>query len=767
VEIAGRRVDCGTIEKIRGIVAAAPGLSRSALSRRICEQLNWRALNGRLQQMSCRKALVRLHAKGLIKLESREKEYSFQRSTFSNVDISQVPKLECSLAELGGVEVIPVSSRYAKASQVWNALLDKYHYLGSGPLCGAQIRYLVRTQAGDLLGGLSFGSATWRLKRRDELIGWSEKARHANLSRVVCNGRFLIVPTVRVPNLASHVLSLCISRLCDDWQQRYGTTPVLVETFVDPSRFTGTCYQAANWICIGQTAGRSTPYPNGKAPNGKKDIYVYPLTQGFEWQKVLCTEPKAVLRSKKEPAKFDDWAQEEFGAIEVYDERLKERACTLARDFFAQPGALVPQACNGSVAKMKAAYRFFGNKQISMDVLLKPHIEATVQRVKAHKTVLAVQDTTTLDYTAHIEAEGLGPICHKNDSCIGLVLHDTMAFSVEGVALGLLNLQCWARDPEQAGKKHKRKQLPIELKESNKWLKSYRAVAEAQQLCPETMLVSVGDREADIYELFAEVKATEHGPQLLVRADKARQRQVEQELLWEKMARLPVSGYREVHVPRSGNRRARTAKLEIRYSQVVLQPPTSKKLPPISIWAVYAVETDCAPEVKEPIEWMLLTTVPVTSLEQAEERMSWYAKRWGIEVYHRVLKSGCRIEDRRLDNADRLEACIAIDAVVGWRILLLTMQGRETPEMSCDAILSQEEWKALCAFFTQKPPPAKPPSLKEAVWMIAKLGGFLGRRGDGHPGTITVWRGLQRLEDISITYAVAESIFLQRQRDGP
>lgn len=765
MEIAGQQVDYGTIEKIRAIAVAAPELSRSALSRRICEQLNWRAPNGRLQEVSCRKALVRLHAKGLVELESTDKQYAFQRSGGTDKNTIEGPTLECSLTELGAVEVIPVSSRYARTSQVWNALMDKYHYLGGGPLCGAQIRYLIRTEAGDYLGGLSFSSATWRLKPRDELIGWSEKARHANLSRVVCNSRFLIVPTVRVPNLASHVLSLCISRLCDDWQQRYGTTPVLVETFVDPSRFTGTCYQAANWINIGQTAGRGTPYGNGKAPDGKKDIYVYPLTSGFKWQKVLCTEPKSALRCNHEPQKSRDWVEEELGAIEVYDERLKERVCTLARDFYAKPGALVPQACNGSVAKMKAAYRFFDNKQINMQVLLQPHIEATVQRAKTYQTVLAVQDTTTLDYTAHVAAEGLGPICHQNDSCIGLVLHDTMAFSVEGVALGLLDLQCWARDPEQAGKKYQRAQLPIELKESNKWLKSYRAVAEAQRLCPETMLVSVGDREADIYELFDEVKATEGGPELLVRADKGRQRRVEQELLWDKMAQLPVSGYRQVHIPRNGKRQARTAELEIRYSEVVLQPPQNKKLPLINIWAVYAVEINYPPEVKEPIEWMLLTTVAVTSLEQAEERMAWYSKRWGIEVYHRILKSGCRIEDRRLGNADRLESCIAIDAVVAWRILLLTMQGRETPDMPCDAILSQDEWRALCAFFTNKLPPTKPPSLKEAVWMIAKLGGFLGRKGDGHPGTTTVWRGLQRLEDIAIAFAVAESIY--KQRDGP
>jgi hypothetical protein len=728
--------------------------------------MDWRAANGRLQEMSCRKVLTRLHGRGLIELPETNGNYSFQkRSNRTEVEFNAQFQIESDLKELGRVEVIPVSSRYAKTSRIWNALMDEYHYLGGGPLCGAQIRYLVRSEKAEYIGGLSFSAATLRLKVRDEWIGWSEKARRANLSRVVCNSRFLILPSVRVPNLASHVLSLCLSRLCDDWQDRYGIRPVLVESFVDPKRFRGTCYRAANWIYLGRTAGLSNPYPNGKVPDGKKEIFAYPLESGCKWQKVLCAEPKTALGSKSRPAFFHDWIEEEFGTIDVYDERLKERLYTLTRDFFAQPGVLVPQACGGSVAKTKAAYRFFNNAKVDMEILLKSHVEATVERIKKHEVVLAVQDTTTLDYTAHPDADGLGPICHQNDSCIGLVLHDTMAFSADGTPLGLLDFQCWARDPKEAGKKAKRAQKPIEKKESFKWLKSYRAVAEAREHCPETMLVSVGDREADIYELFHEAAGDETGPELLVRADKWRKRKVEQELLWDKMAREPVGGYREIHIPRSGNRKARTAKLEIRFSQVTLQPPQEKELPPITIWAVYAVEIDYGAGVKNPVEWMLLTTVEVLNFEHAVERMSWYSKRWGIEVYHRTLKSGCRIEDRRLYNADRLETCIAIDAVVAWRVFFLTMQGRETPEIACDTILSEDEWKALCAFTFKKAPPEKPSSLREAVRMIAKLGGFLGRKNDGNPGTTTVWRGLQRLEDITLGFLAAE--WLYRQRDGP
>jgi len=378
--------------------------------------------------------------------------------------------------------------------------------------------------------------------------------------------------------------------------------------------------------------------------------------------------------------------------------------------------------------------------------------------------VLAVQDTTTLNYTAHPGTAGLGPINTKSDQAVGLILHDTMAFSSEGTPLGLLDVQCWARDPEEAGKKAKRKELPIEQKESVKWLRSYRALAEVQQLCPHTTLVSVGDREADLHELFHEAQQTPSGPKLLVRAERTRQRQVEaaeaeaHEYLWEKMPAEPVAGHQEVHIPRNGARAARTAKLEVRSASVTLRPPKDKELADVPMWAVYAREVDSPPEVTSPLQWMLLTTVAVSSFAQAVERLRWYALRWGIEVYHRVIKSGCRIEDRQLNSADRIESCLAIDLVVAWRIYWLTKQSRETPDIPCDVVLNEDEWKVLYASVRDEPPPSEPPSLRDAVRMIAKLGGFLGRKSDGDPGTTTLWRGLVRLANIVIGYRIARRL---------
>jgi hypothetical protein len=681
-----------------------------------------------------------------------------------------VAEVQGGLEELGEVTVVPVTSRYSATSRVWNELMQAYHYLGAGPLCGAQIRYLVRSAKHGWLGALSFSAAVPRLKPRDRWIGWSARAQRANLEKVVCNSRFVLAPSVRVANLASHVLALSGRRLAADWQARYGYAPVLVETFVDAQRFTGTCYRAANWVWVGQTAGRADGYRNGTHSTGPKEIYVFPLRA--DWQRMLCAEPPERLQVRAALGQDAAWVDEEFAGARLYDARLRRRLAALAEAFFAQPGALIPQVCTGAPAKSKAAYRFFANTRVTMPSLLTGHVEATAQRMRAHAVVLAVQDTTTLNYTAHPATEGLGPINTRKDHGVGLILHDTLAFSVEGTPLGLVDAQCWARDPERAGKKALCDSLPIEAKESIKWLRSYRATAAVQPLCPSTVVVSVGDREADLHELFWEAQQTTAGPKLLVRAERTRRRKVEaasaeeHEYLWQKLAAEPIAGHQVLHIPRQGSRPARTATLEVRYAAVTLRPPERcKACDAVAAWAVYAREVAPPAEVTAPLEWMLLTTVGVDTFAQAIERLEWYTRRWGIEVYHRVLKSGCRIEDRQLQSADSLESCLALDLVVAWRIFWLVKQGRETPNVPCTLVLEDDEWRALYATVRDETPPATPPSLREAVRMIAALGGFLGRPRDGEPGTTTVWRGLVRLDNIVLGFRAARRLYASR--DGP
>jgi len=332
-----------------------------------------------------------------------------------------------------------------------------------------------------------------------------------------------------------------------------------------------------------------------------------------------------------------------------------------------------------------------------------------------------------------------------------------VAVTGDGTPLGVLDAQCWTRDPEDQDKKARRKDLPIEQKESMKWLRSFRRVAEVQKLCPDTTLVSVGDRESDIYELFAEAVKDSSGPGLLVRMSKASKRTVgENERLWDVMAGREVAGELKMHLPRSGSRKARDTVMDIRFSEITLNPPRRcADKPSIRAWAVYILEQQQYVPGSSPVEWMLLTTVAVKNCADARKRVQWYTRRWGIEVYHRTLKSGCRLKDRQLGTADRLEACLGVDMVVAWRVYHLAMLGRETPDLPCTAFFKEEEWKALCCYVSKDPnPPDEPPTLGVAMRMVGAIGGHMGRKSDGPPGTQTLWRGLQRLDTATEMYVI-------------
>ena len=433
-------------------------------------------------------------------------------------------------------------------SAQWNKLVHEHHYLGYRPLCGAQLRYLIASERG-YLGALGFRSAALRSRARERWIGWSDRAREAYIGRVVCNARFVIATGVKVKNLASKVLAMAAERLPDDWEEIYGVRPVLLETYVDPSRFEGTCYRAANWEEVGYTRGR------GKV---RKAIFVYALEPDFRHK--LCEEPGPARSS--EAARWRDggwaerdWAEREFGRARLGDRRLLKRVCQLARDFEAQAQANIPQAC-GSVAATRAAYRFFEHRKVNMQKLLAPHYQATMERIAAEQptVVLAVQDSTSLSFAAHPQMRGTGPLNNKKDKATGFWMHDTMAYNVEGRALGLIDIQLWARG--EVGSAKQRHRRPIEEKESSKWLKSFAAAARLQrQLGEAVVVVSVGDREADIYEFFVRALSEPGNPKLLVRAD-ARERSVDggEQKVWQYMRGLAVSSQRPVDLPRKGSR---------------------------------------------------------------------------------------------------------------------------------------------------------------------------------------------------------------------
>lgn len=757
--VCGQEFNAETICRIKGLLNLDPNISRRALSRRICEWLDWRAPNGKLKDMSCRKALGKLQAEGAIQLpalQTNPKLFSPKPAPAMELP-EEITSLSCSIEDLGHIEIIPIQFGDRQASSLWNALVGTFHSLSSGPLCGAQIRYIIHSSIYGSIGGLAFSAAAWRVADRDQWIGWSDEVREENLSQVVCNSRFLLVP--RVPNLASHILARCTKRLAQDWNERYGITPLLVETYVCKDMHKGTCYRAANWQHIGVTKGRGRMDRTGTHLGKIKDIYVYTLVKNA-CESLRETDSRIGTQTDDQQLSSlpQDWAEQEFGCAEFGDYRLTKRLVTLARDMYARPQAQIPQACQ-SHARAKAAYRFFAHPDTTMDTILNPHYQATVRRAAAEPLVFAVQDTTDLNYSAHPATRNLGPIGATATFPVGLMVHDTMAFNEAGTPLGLLDVQCWARDPEDFGKKKRRHRAPLEEKESYKWLKGFEKVAQAQKQCPDTTFVSVSDRESDIYELFERALSDPSGPQLLVRSQHNRRLAHEHGHIWDEVAKQPVAGEIQIRTPRTEKHPPREALLQIRFAQVTLKPPDRKtQKPELTVWIVQARETH-APLGTEPIDWKLITTCKTKTREQAIEKIEWYTGRWGIEVFHKTLKSGCKIEKRQLGTADRLESCLAIDMVVAWRIFHLTKLGREVPDVPCSIFFEEHEWKALVAYAKKDPtPPKQPPALREAIHMTARLGGFLGRKKDGEPGTQSLWLGLQRLDDLAQMYLVMTSM---------
>lgn len=281
----GREFTAEELERIRRLIAEDPSRNRAALSRVVCDELGWLRVDGRRKEMSCRVAMLRMERDGLLQLPapSRSNGNGRNRPRLTSASDPRWP-VSCAVGELGELLLRPVSGR--RESRLWNELIERYHYLGYKPLPGAQLRYLVLAGS-ELLALLGFGAAAWKVAPRDRFIGWTVEQRVQNLQSVVNNARFLILPWVRSRNLASRVLGLAARRLPQDWQQRYGHRPVLLETFVDRTRFAGTCYRAANWLRVGQTRGRGKLDRQHRHALPVKDVWLYPLHGRF--RRVLCS----------------------------------------------------------------------------------------------------------------------------------------------------------------------------------------------------------------------------------------------------------------------------------------------------------------------------------------------------------------------------------------------------------------------------------------------------------------------------------------------
>lgn len=470
---------------------------------------------------------------------------------------------------------------------------------------------------------------------------------------------------------------------------------------------------------------------------------------------------------------MQDWVVEELRTSDLGDRRLDKRLVQLADKASRKPTLSIPAGCEGW-AETIAAYRFFDNGKVTFEKILEPHKASTLERIQSREVVLALQDTTELDLTApNRQVKGAGPMNY--DARWGFFVHPMLAATPDGVPLGIVGAEIWARDPEQFSRNQrnkktrekKRKQRSIENKESHRWLKGYLQACDVQAQSPGVQIVSVSDSEADIFESFA-ASTREDVPQkadFIVRGCQnralAEKDSGENSKLLDELASSKILGKVELEVSKNESktddgrkrrqpRSARRTTASIQARRLTLRAPYRKgeKLPNLEINVVLVREID-PPEDEPPVEWLLLTSLPIGSMEEVCKVVEYYCIRWQIEIYFRVLKSGCKAEDRQLETADRYKPCLALYMIVAWRVMYMMMLGRKCPEMPCDSVLSEDEWKAVYTIVKGKEPPSETPNLQEMVYMIASLGGHLGRKSDGPPGPKTMWIGMQRMMDFA------------------
>lgn len=473
-----------------------------------------------------------------------------------------------------------------------------------------------------------------------------------------------------------------------------------------------------------------------------------------------------------------DWVLEELADVDLGDKRRNRRLLSVVSDLAEHPTASIPAACGGH-ADMAAAYRLFENDAVSPEAILRPHAEKTLARVAAQKVALFVQDTTEGDLTRpRQQVAGAGPL--GGSSRRGFFLHPLGAFTPEGVPLGTLWAEMWARDeasltipPTQ--KREQRRQAPIDEKESQRWLTGLRQARAAAGQCPDTQCVCMADSEADIYEVFAEPRGDTSPVHWLIRlcqdralrsssggeeADESHRR-IREALLAAPVLltyQIAVRGRKAKVACEERSRRQprqdRRATAEVRARAVTLRPPhrPGAKLPEITVNVVLVSEVQ-PPTDDVPVEWLLATTLPIEAVEEVQAVIAYYCIRWLIGVFFRTLKSGCRVESRLFETLDRERRCLAVYLVVAWRVLFICRMGRGHPDLDCEAIFEPAEWKAVWVAVTRKPLPKTPPRLQEMVRLIAQLGGYVNRpnRSDP-PGPQTLWLGLQRMHDLALAW---------------
>lgn len=461
------------------------------------------------------------------------------------------------------------------------------------------------------------------------------------------------------------------------------------------------------------------------------------------------------------------WVEEELKTVQLHDRRLNRRLEQVLSQVSQRPAASLPAACGG-YAELAAAYRFFGNEKATFAAILAAHADATLRRIEAQPTAVLVQDTTELELTRpQHQVTGAGPL--DGAGRLGALLHVQHAFTTDGTPLGTAWAEAWTRPGEaraaSSRSRAERAATPIEAKESGRWLRGWEAAQRVAESCPATRCLMVADSEADIYELLA-AAAGQRALGWIVRACQnralgdavgvhLREHVLATETLLEQT--VSVRG-RQAKIAcedrvRRRSRATREALVAVRAATVTLRPPgrAKRKLSAVEVNVVLAREEQ-PPQGEAPVEWLLLTNLPIDGVDAVGQVIERYRVRWMIEVFFRTLKSGCRIEERRFEQIERTLACTAVYLIVAWRTLSVCRLARSQPDVGCDVVFDPAEWKAAWNVVNRQPPPAKPPPLHQMVRLVAQLGGYINRPRGDPPGPQTTWIGLQRLHDFALCW---------------
>ena len=727
--------------------------SRRAFARRICGEFSFVDTRGRLQLAGCMKALATLaRASPEIVLPApraavANRPRQLEAAVDEPVDVPRHP------ARIRDLDIRMVTQRCER--EVWNTLMAHEHPHGMTTFAGCQVRYLVGSAHG-WLGCVGFSAAALRVSARDHWMAWSDAVRRDHLHRVVCLSRFLIRPSVFCAHLASHVLGRVLRRLPRDFEARYGYRPWLVESFADAG-VAGTCLRAANFLMVGRTAGRGRQDARKQRGQTVKTVFMCALAAdwrrrlGVEWvDHAPVLEPGAGLNAAA-------WAANEFGGAPLGDKRLSARLVKSAGLLASYPGGKINASSASGGKEITGFYRLIeapAESDVTVPAILAPHRERSVQRIRGQTTVLALRDGTDLSFSTRPGCDGL-EVIGKNQTgakSLGLSLHATLAVTGTGLPLGVLDLNF----DQEVSREGTRRQ-------TRRWLDGFGDVARAaREVTGKTRIIYVCDREADRFELFDQQRRHPR-VELLVRA--THDRVLGPSKLFAVMRGGEPDGLIDVEIdgltarPKSSRKKARPARrkrlatCDLRFRRVTLPATqTMKGRAPMTVWAVHIVERH-PPEDEDPVQWFLLTTCQVETPSQAADIVGFYLQRWRIEDFFRVLKSGCGVEHLLFRTADRLRRAIAINAVIAWRIMVMTLLGRQVPDCEPQLMFTDHELAFLRDYAHQHGLSA-PEGLGDAVRLVAHLGGYRNRKHDPDPGHQVMWHGQTRLTSASLGHQI-------------